>query len=254
MPSAAGINYRVYHDQPYLPGLVLLHGAGGNGLSFPTQLRRLPGRRVYALELPGRGGSHPLPETSIPLFAGAIVNWMEEMDLHPFLVGHSMGGAIALQIALDYPHLVGGLCLLGSAARLPVNPSILEDLSRPATAAAAVEKVIRWSFGPAADAKLQLLSARRMLETPPAVLQADFAACSQFDLSDRLDQIRCPTLVITGDKDRMTPVKEGQFLADHLPSARFETIPGAGHFVMQEAPERVGALLADFVNRVHRQA
>ncbi len=190
MHQSSSINFHVYHDQPDLPALILLHGAGGSYLSWPTQIRRMPGCRVYALDLPGHGGSPGMDEVTIPGYASSVMDWMRETGLNTaFLVGHSMGSAIALQIALEHPELVRGLCLLGSAARLRVHPAILGTAANPDTYHKAVELVIRWSFGSKADPKLQLLTARRMAETSREALHADFDACNRFDITSRVDQI-----------------------------------------------------------------
>lgn len=248
MPVAAGIHYEVYHASRDGLALVLVHGAGGNILSWPPQVRRMPAWRVYALDLPGHGASPPGGAVSIESLARSLIAWMDVMGLErAVLGGHSMGSAICLQTALDEPARVAGLCLLGSAARLSVHPALLELTGRPETALQAVEKVIGWSFNEDADVRLKIGAARSLAATPTQVLHSDLLACSRFDVSARLSEIACPVLLVSGEKDRMTPPRLARELAAGLQGSRYVELLGRGHFVMQEAPGEVQTLLEGFL-------
>ncbi len=250
MPIVSEIYYHVY-QQGEKPAVVLIHGAGGSHLSWPSEIRRMRGFRIFALDLPGHGKSAGGGQQSIEGYAQAIVNWLEAVGLYrPVFVGHSMGGAIALRLALDYPERVTALALLGSAAKLQVNPVLLEEASNPETFPNAVEKVIAWSFGPDAPINLTTLVVRRMLETRPSVLYNDFLACNAFDVTHLLTQIQHPALIICGERDRMTPLRHSQFLASRLAKARLEIIPGAGHMVMLEKPAEVASRLRQFLDEI----
>ena len=167
-------------------------------------------------------------------------------------VGHSMGSAIAQRLALDHPDQVFGLALIGSAARLTVNPVLISETAHQTTFQNAVERVIAWSFSPQTPQKIKSLVAKRLAETHPSVLHGDFLVCDSFDLTSRLHEIRQPTLVICGSQDKMTPVRNAHFLADNLPSARLDIIQGAGHMVMLERPQEVVASLAQFLRQIER--
>jgi pimeloyl-ACP methyl ester carboxylesterase len=250
LPFAAEIYYHIYQEQESLP-VVLLHGAGGTHLYWPSEVRRLPGFRLYALDLPGHGKSTSRGRQSISEYAEQVVAWLEAAGLHSaVIVGHSMGSAIALTLALDHPGHVLGVGLVGSAARLRVAPALLEASASTDTFAAAVALTITRSFSPQAPPRLVELAARRMQETRPSVLYGDFLACNTFDVTGRLGEIGAPALVVCGEDDQMTPLRGARFLSDHIPNARLEALPDAGHMVMLERPGEVAAILSRFLSGI----
>ena len=105
MPLNAEIYYRYSNEgEGEVVPVILIHGAGGTHLHWPAQIRRLPGHNVYALDLPGHGKSEGRGNQTIESYCHSIIQWMD--DIHIFrsvIVGHSMGGAIALTMALQYP-------------------------------------------------------------------------------------------------------------------------------------------------------
>jgi pimeloyl-ACP methyl ester carboxylesterase len=114
MPLSAGLYY-FHHEggSAGKPPMVLLHGAGGDYLVWPPEIRRLPGIRVYALDLPGHGKSGGPGCQSVEDYARAVVGLMDAVGLwRAAFVGHSMGGAIALTLALDFPERTAGLGLV----------------------------------------------------------------------------------------------------------------------------------------------
>jgi pimeloyl-ACP methyl ester carboxylesterase len=250
MPVAADIYYHFHEGSPegQRPSVILIHGAGGTHLSWPSELRRLPGCRVYAPDLPGHGKSGGCGMQSIAAYSEAIVQWLARCELYSAVfVGHSMGSAICLALALDYPEHVLALALVGAGARLRVSPELLDLTCNPTTFQGAVEMVTRLSYHPQAPAQLVNLACRRMAATRPSVLHGDFLACDVFDEMERIGQIRQPTLVVCGNEDRMTPVRYAQFLAASIPSASIKVIPEAGHMVMLENPHAVAASLVEFL-------
>lgn len=233
------------------PPVVLIHGAGGTHLHWPPEIRRLPGFHIYALDLPGHGKSAGRGHQTIAAYTAAVRGWMRAIDLHrAVFVGHSMGSAVALDLALEHADQVVGLGLLGSGPSLPVNPANLHGLESDTTFRSTIDKITRWSFSLDTPERLVELAAERMAEARPSVLLGDFMACNEFEVSDRLEEIHQPTLVITGTDDKMTPVRFAQFLADKIAEARLELIAQAGHMVMLEQPVLTANLLSDFISRL----
>jgi pimeloyl-ACP methyl ester carboxylesterase len=253
MPSIADIYYHEYEGsgEGQRSAVVLIHGAGGTHLYWPPELRRLPGYRVFALDLPGHGKSAGRGLQSIAAYAQAVKDWMLALGLHSAVfAGHSMGSAIALTLALEQADQVNGLVLLGAGARLKVAPELLENAASQTTYQNAVNMVTEWSFGSGVPPRLKELAAQRMAETRSSVLYGDFVACNAFDETGRLEQIRQPALVVCGSEDRMTPLRQSQFLAEHIPGATLKTIPEAGHMVMLEKPQPVADIVLGFLEGV----
>jgi pimeloyl-ACP methyl ester carboxylesterase len=230
------------------PALVLVHGAGGSHLHWPPALRQLPGRRVIAVDLPGHGTSPGPAPATVEGFARALVGLLEALHLEEVVVvGHSMGGAVALTLALEEPARVAGLVLVGSGAKLRVAPALLEATLDPALAAEAAELVAQWSFGSLAGSAQRALLLETFAACGPGVAHGDFAACDAFDARARLGELRVPTLVLTGAEDRLTPPRFAQFLGEHLAGARVALVPEAGHLVMLEAPAVVAREVEAFL-------
>ena len=233
------------------PPVILIHGAGGHHLYWPPQIRRLHNQRVFAIDLPGHGKTEGIGHQVINDYVGEVIEFIKALKLNAaILVGHSMGSAIALTAAVRFPKRVLALGLLGSGARLRVSPSILQSASDPARIAEAIRLVTDLSFSQQAPARLKELAAQRMTEIRPAVLYGDFMACDAFNISDQLSKISVPTLVLCGMEDKMTPLKDSEYLRNHIADAWLEIVSDAGHMAMLERPDAVAEILANFLNSV----
>jgi pimeloyl-ACP methyl ester carboxylesterase len=249
MPFAGGIHYRKYSggDEDKTP-LVLIHGAGGSYLHWPSEIRRLSGENILAIDLPGHGKSGGEGEHTIDAYAQAVLSFLDELGLdQSILVGHSMGSAIAQWLCLDRPERVRGLILIGAGAMLRVHPDILQLSTNETTFPKVVSMVMAWAFSPQTPKRLVELAGERMAGTSPSVVHKDFLACDAFDIRARVMEIQQPALVICGSEDQMTPVRFSQFLIEELPEACLEIIPNAGHMVMLEQPETVANLITKFI-------
>ncbi len=230
------------------PPLVLVHGAGGTHRHWPEEIRALAGRRVLALDLPGHGRSAgPAPRTLADL-AQSVLGVLDALAIDAAVIaGHSMGGAIALTLALEAPARVAGLVLVGTGARLRVAPIVLQLTADPATLGAAADTITDASFGSGASAEVRRAFAESLRDNPPGVVHDDFAACHAFDVMARLGEVHAPTLVVCGNEDRLTPPKYSEHLHTAIAGSRLTRVPGAGHAVMLEAPHAVAKAIEDFL-------
>jgi pimeloyl-ACP methyl ester carboxylesterase len=226
--------------------LVLLHGAGGSRLNWPPEMRRLTGTTVYTLDLPGHGRSSGGGRAAIEDYAADVVAFLDAVDIDcAVIVGHSMGGAIALTMALNSPERVTGLVLVATGARLRVAPSILERISIDFEAVMGI--ITRYAWSREAPSELVDLGRERFREAGADVLLGDLTACDRFDVMERLEEIDVPTLVIAGSADRLTPVEYAHHLTEHISSARLVVVEGAGHMVMLERPAEVAQAIQEFL-------
>ncbi len=234
---------------PDRPPLILIHGAGGDHLHWPPELRKIAGESVLALDLPGHGRSEGPGRGSIEDYASDVIEFLDALGLtRAVLGGHSMGGAIAQVMTLDHPERVAGLVLIGTGAKLRVAPALLDVILTDFEAVLAL--MADWAFGPDAPAELKELGTKAMGETEPAVLHGDFTACDLFDIRDRLAEIQVPTLVIGGTDDKMTPLRFSRYLAERISGARLEVLEGAGHMMALEQPAAVAAAVTQFLSRL----
>jgi pimeloyl-ACP methyl ester carboxylesterase len=250
----AEIAYRVAGDEPSLqPPVVFVHGAAGSSLAWLGQLRAMAGAaRAIAIDLPGHGHSPGTPLTSIGEARTHVLNFLDAQKLsRAILVGHSMGGAIALDFALIHPDRTAGLGLVSTSAKLGVSPAILHVLSHEWHAVPRLFASV--GFAPGTDADTTKRVADLIHATRPEIALADFRVCNDFDLRARLGEIAAPALVISGDADLMTPIRHAEFLATHLGRATFVPVPGVGHMLPFEAPRVLNDALRSFIASLARR-
>lgn len=230
-----------------LPPAVFLHGAGMDHTvwALPARYFAHRGCAVLAVDLPGHGKSGGPPLASI----AALADWVAQLldaagAADAALVGHSMGALVALEAAARHPARIRALALLGAAPKMPVHPDLLAAAA--ADDHAAFDLMTAWSFGPSG----QLGGARvpgawlmgggeRLLERVRAgVLSVDLAACDAYGGGlAAAAKVACPTAVIMGSDDRMTPARAGAKLAAAIPGARPIVIPACGHMMLAEKPD-----------------
>lgn len=236
------------------PVVVLVHGAGMDRTVWAAQSRYLAhhGRAVLALDLPGHGRSEGPPLGSIEAIADWLIRLLDAAGVgRTMLIGHSMGAIACLAAAARHAGRVSALGLLGCAAAMPVHPDLLA--AAEANDHGAVDMINAWAHGGGAhlgghpQAGTWLIGGgNRLLErASPGVLAVDLKACAAFGEGPALAAaVTCPTVVVVGEDDRMTPAKAGRKLADLIPGATVVAIADAGHMMMTERPrETLAALL-----------
>lgn len=251
MPLAAGMYYFFHETKDNTvkrPALILIHGAGGNHLSWAPQIRRMDVGKIYALDLPGHGKSEGVGRHSVDEYVEDVVTFMKELKIGSAVIaGVSMGSAVALKLALKYPRKVRGLGLIGSGAKLRVASEILETAGNSNTFEAAVDLVNANCFSANVAPALLQLSKRHLMEVRPPVLLGDFLACNEFNIIEQLPRIKQRAVIICGAEDRMTPVKYSQFLKDSLIKSELHILENAGHLAMLEQPDVAAELLKQFI-------
>ena len=251
-----------YLDTGHGPPVVFLHGLGASMYAWRKNLAAVAaaGFRVIAFDNRGFGLSDkppgPYDNAAYARLAIALMDSLRVSDA--VLVGHSMGGAIAAEVAIEYPQRVRGLVLVGSAGLGTREPLLF--------------RVARWPVLGSAVVALRGrgLAARLLKSTyfdPSKVIEADvdqyYAPVAQPEygrallgmlrqfrfaaLEGQLDRIAAPTLVLWGEEDRWVPIGLGRALAAGITRSAFVSVPRAGHSVQEESPEDVNHLVIRFL-------
>jgi pimeloyl-ACP methyl ester carboxylesterase len=227
--------------------IVFIHGASGSSLSWYFQkehLKRL--MEVVLLDLPGHGQSPGEGLGRIEDARDVLYGAATKLDLGKFfLVGHSMGGAIAMLFALTHPELIEGLILVATGARLRVLPEILEGILKDKEAT--VRRITELAFSSKAHPAIVENGFKEMMKCKEEVIYSDFYSCEQFSLMGRVKEINTPTLILCGEDDLLTPPKFSEYLKAEIPDSRLVRIPDAGHILMVEKPDPVNKAIETFV-------
>ena len=235
-----------HHDQHAKTNLLMIHGAGGDHTHWPIETRKLANTNVYALDLPGHGKSSGSGSTTIENYADFTENFIKKLGPDPVtLCGHSMGGAIAMTLALRKPSWMEKLILVGTGARLKVNPMIFELIEKDFNQL--IQMAPQFLYGPDISPLLAQAGTAAWEKISPEILKGDFQACDHFNIMDQVSQIPYPTLILVGSHDQMTPPKHSEYLAAHLPQASLQIIPEAGHMVALEKPQDITQAVKNFL-------
>jgi len=246
------IRYLVHGDDG--PPVLLFHGFGGdlNAWMF-NQPALADGRRVYALDLPGHGGSvKDVGDGSIAHLARVVEGLVEALGLdHVHLVGHSLGGAVALTVALDHPGKIASLTLVASAGLGPeINGGYITGFVA-AERRKEMKPLVEQLFADGSLVTRQMVEdilRSKRIDGVDAALAAIAAAQfdgdrQRLDLAQRAGDLDVPTQVIWGGADRIIPVSH----ANNLKGAKVTVIDGAGHMPMMEKAGEVNHLIGDFI-------
>jgi 3-oxoadipate enol-lactonase len=245
--------------------LVVVPGMAG-GWRLTTPLLRALSRRFQVISYNLRGdrthGAGPLGATRTPYVeigqhAADLAALIERLGLErPSVLGVSFGGAVALELAVEQPHILDTLVVQG-----------MEPKFRATTASAIVRHVLEHYAlppdSPFVNQFLNLLYARkpepgpahdvvvdRIWQTPQSVIAHRLAQLEQFDVTDRLWRLDVPTLVLAGAKDAIIPASRQRRLAQDISGARFETIDGAGHIAFVTHADAMAVQVQAHVERV----
>ncbi len=228
--------------------IVFLHGAGGSHHTWRDQWAGLKGvSRLVIPDLPGHAQSMGSPRETVEAYAEWLDGFVREAGLGKFiLAGHSMGGAIAQQAALNRIEGMEALILAGTGAKLKVSPVIFDGIAVRFKEFA--PELVDWMMARESGHLLRDDITRDVLSTKPSTFATDFRACDAFDIRGRLGEIGVPALVVVGDDDRLTPLKYSEFLATNVRGAVLKIIHGAGHVAMLEKPNEMNNVIASFVH------
>jgi len=242
------------------PAVLLLHGLGADATSWTLQLPVLTGARFrpIAPDTPGFGQSpYDGRGWSIRRVAADMASLLEELQTGPaHVVGLSMGGIIAQQLALNYPHLTRRLVLVSTFAVL--RPDTLSGwlyfaqrfiLVNTLGLAAQARVVAQRVFPGPHYGQLRKILVETISRADPRAYRKAMASLGLFNSMKRLEEIKIPTLVVTGADDTTVIPARQRLLVDGIPAARQVIVPDAGHAVPVEQADRFNGELLAFLLR-----
>ncbi|MDP3859648.1 MAG: alpha/beta hydrolase [Stagnimonas sp.] len=244
-----------YVDQGQGPPLLLIHGLGASHADWDQQIAALSRIfRVIAPDLRGHGDSDAQGPYSVERFATDLFQLVEQLGLGAHaLIGHSMGGAVAMQMAILRPERIVKLVLCNTL------PSF-----RPRTLAQKQQLWLRlWVARLLGNARLSRITAKRMFPNPDqqvlreavaerngrtdsAVYLESLRALSRWSVQDKLQWLRMPSLVLASEHDYF-PASEAQTFAEALPDGRYRMFEGAHHGLPMERPDEFNRTVLDFL-------
>jgi pimeloyl-ACP methyl ester carboxylesterase len=251
-----------YHVRGRGPPLVLVMGYRLNSAAWPATFVEQLARRFTVITLDNRGtglSDKPVNGYAIANLARDVCGLLDELGIAEVaMLGYSMGGAIAQEFVRQFPervsHLILCATMAGGARATYARASVVQvmrdlDGLTPEQAARRIWKV---TYAPGYLERHRALAEDQMrrevaLPTPLHAADLQFQAFAEFDGSEALARISCPTLVLTGDLDELIRPQNSAMMARLIPSARLVVIPGAGHRVLWEATQTCLDLITDFL-------
>lgn len=255
MPFCADLFYRNYDgdSEGFVFPVILLHGAGGSSMSWPSNLRRLPGQRVFALDLSGHGHSALPACRSMRGLVRRLQQFVSGMGFYRVvLVGYSLGGAVALSYASAYPQQISGLIAISCGDQFETPQELLGKLRKPADTRKAVEIFNKAAFHPAYPQAERRAILAPMSKMDSEVLQADFSIGADFCFNTQSPMLKFPSLFIGGLNDLISPPASLRRLSRYFVESSIALIEKAGHMVVYEKNEELGDLVSKFLAKVNK--
>ena len=247
-----------YEEKGTGKALVLVHGFPMDHRIWNDQLEGLCGvYRVIAVDLKGFGKSRSNEAFTIDSMADELVDFVKAVDAYPcFLAGLSMGGYIALSLAVRHPESLQGLIIVSSKSEAD-TPAGKEGRQKTAqlaqekgSIAVAEQMLPRVLTEETIKGNPELVGKmRQIMEACPAntIANASFAMRERADRTADLPGLNMPVLVVLGERDTLLPVNGGRKLAEACPNGRLVVVAGAGHVPCMENPKAMNGALAEFV-------
>ena len=229
-----------------------IHGSGGSRDIWKAQARVSDRFPVVALDLSGHGDSDdveaPAGPATLDAYADDVVAVAEATDA-AVLCGNSLGGAVALWVALEREIALDGLVFAGTGAKLTVTVELLDALATDFERAIDLLHEADRLFHDAPPEYAEL-SRAGMRDCGRAVTERDFRTCHAFDVRDRLGEISIPALAVVGEHDTLTPAAYHDYLATQIDGCERASVEAAAHLAMLEQPVAFNAALMAFLRRI----
>lgn len=237
------------HIERYGQGekILFIHGSGWNTHMWYGQRDYLASSmEVILVDLPGHGESSGKGCKSVEEYRDTVYEMMKELDMgKPYIVGHSLGGAIVQSLSITYPDSIKGAILIGTGAKLRVLPHILEGIMKDKETT--INTIVELAFTKKASASLKNRAVNETMRCAAEVIFRDFHACNSFDVMASVSSLSIPALIVCGADDALTLPKYSLYLNKAIRGSRLVLVEDAGHMVMMEKPVEVSRAIEQFI-------
>jgi pimeloyl-ACP methyl ester carboxylesterase len=257
--------YYYYAGQTTLPDVVpdlsrgrkiiMLHGAGANGHSWHNQVDHL-GRAhsPVAIDLPAHGRSSGVEGLkTVQEYSDFVVAFLDALGIGTAVIaGRSMGGAIAMDMALRYPKRVEAIVPVVSAARFNIPPARIEAL-RGVAMGRAPQAFVTDGFSPTTvKDRFEIVREGWMeqIQTDPRVRYTDMVACTKCDLREEIARIGKPTFILAGADDPITTPPDAEFIHARIRGSKLRVIANAAHHLPNEQPAETNSAIESFLSEL----
>jgi pimeloyl-ACP methyl ester carboxylesterase len=204
-----------------------------------------------AIDLPGHGLSSGDGFRGVADYTHYTIQLADHLGWDRFVIaGHSLGGGIALALAIYCSERLAGMILIDTGARLRVDPNVLENARQLAAGEAGIPIDPRLGFAKSTPQAIVDTVNALTSETNPQVTYKDWISDDTCDFMSRVGKIKTPAIAICGDEDYFTPPKYARYFHDRMPNCQLEIIPRAGHWAYQEQPETFDRIVRGYLNKL----
>ena len=238
--------------------IICLHGIGGNDSSFSSQVTGLGNDfRVIAWNMPGYSGSIALDDITFESLSNSLINFMDALDISSaHIIGQSIGGMLAQEMAIRHPHRVISLTLIATSAAFggrddSFKDSFLAARLAPLDAGKTMSELAN-EFVPEITGSMASQEALReavdaMADVPESTYRQIITCLTSFDRRDDQHLLTMPVCLVAGELDQNAPAASMQKMANHIPHSQFHIVEKAGHLVNSEASDMVNVIIQNFL-------
>ncbi|HVA40135.1 MAG TPA: alpha/beta fold hydrolase, partial [Candidatus Binataceae bacterium] len=235
--------------------IIMVHGAGSNGHSWHNQVGHL-GRShsPIAIDLPAHGRSSGVEGLkTVQEYSDFVAAFLDALGIGAAVIaGRSMGGAIAMDMAMRYPKRVEAIVPVVTAARFNIPPQRIEAL-RGVAMGRTPQAFVTDGFSPATvKDRFEIVREGWMeqIQTDPRVRYTDMVACTRCDLREQIARIDKPAFILAGADDPITTPADAELIHGHIRGSKLRVIAGAGHHLPNEQPAETNSAIESFLSEL----
>jgi len=255
----AGTGGKIFDNKK--PVIVYLHGSGFSHVAWAPLASQFTqkGYSVLVLDFPGHGNSEGRVLSSIEDNALWLKDLLTVVDLKQVsLIGHSQGALTALEFSSSFPDTVSRLCLMNASHSMPVHPDLIKMAET--NDKKVIDLMLKWCYaGHSGDIMTehgQIMTNKKSIDVAKMILSSkklsdvlakDLKACNNYSNGKvSAKKINCPTMILSGDKDKMISIDKAKELHQNIVDSRLEVVHEAGHMLSSEEVVQVRKVLSDF--------